>query len=108
MIATDSLKYQRHKEDSARRSRQKSAEGRDIGDIPACADAKLRKKCEADLRTFLETCFPNAFRLGWSEDHILLIAELQRVILSGGFRAIGMPRGTGKSTIVMRAMLWSI
>jgi hypothetical protein len=46
--------------------------------------------------------------LGWCEDHLLLIAELQRVILTGGFRAIGMPRGTGKSTIVMRAMLWAV
>lgn len=101
-------KYQRHKDDSAKRSREKSAAGRDIGDIPGCADDRLRKKCEQSLQTFLEVCFPNAFRLGWSEDHILLIAELQRVILSGGFRAIGMPRGTGKSTIVMRAMLWSI
>jgi len=101
-------RYQRHKEDAAQRSREKSASGRDIGDIPSCADERLRKKCEADLRTFLETCFPNAFRLGWSEDHLLLITELQRVILTGGFRAIGMPRGTGKSTIVMRAMLWAV
>jgi len=101
-------KYAAHKADSAARSREKSASGRDIGDIPSCADVKLRKKCEADLQTFLETCFPNAFRLGWCEDHLLLIAELQRVILTGGFRAIGMPRGTGKSTIVMRAMLWAV
>ena len=101
-------KYAAHKADSAARSREKSASGRDIGDIPSCADVKLRKRCEADLQTFLETCFPNAFRLGWCEDHLLLIAELQRVILTGGFRAIGMPRGTGKSTIVMRAMLWAV
>ena len=107
-IAIDSERYQRHKADAASRSRAKSQSGRDIGDIPSCADLELRAQCEASLRVFLEQCFPQAFRLGWSPDHLLLIAELQRVIESGGFRAIGMPRGTGKSTIIMRAMIWAI
>ncbi|MFN9292425.1 MAG: hypothetical protein ACK6EB_30485, partial [Planctomyces sp.] len=92
----------------AARSRQKSASGRDIGELPPVRDPELRASCESDLRLFLETCFPAAFRLGWCDDHLVLISELQRVIEQGGFRAIGMPRGTGKSTIVMRAMIWAI
>jgi hypothetical protein len=100
--------YEKKKLDSALRSRERSAAGRDIGQIPPCADPALRAKCESCLLTYLTVCFPNAFRLGWSEDHKLLIAELQRVILSGGFRAIGMPRGTGKSTIVVRATIWAV
>lgn len=102
-------RYERHKADAAARSRHKSAEGREIGpELPEVVDPQLRAECEADLRTFLEFCFPMAFRLGWCDDHLVLISELQRVILSGGFRAIGMPRGTGKSSIVMRAMIWAI
>jgi hypothetical protein len=101
-------RYERHKRDMAARSRAKSASGRDIGELPPVRDPELRRQCEGDLRLFLETCFPAAFRLGWCGDHLVLISELQRVVESGGFRAIGMPRGTGKSTIVMRAMLWAI
>jgi hypothetical protein len=101
-------RYERHKQDMAARSRQKSASGRDIGELPPVRDPELRASCESDLRLFLETCFPAAFRLGWCDDHLVLISELQRVIEQGGFRAIGMPRGTGKSTIVMRAMIWAI
>lgn len=100
--------YDRHKAQEAARNRAASAAGRDIGDIPAVTDASLRAACESDLRVFLETCFPAAFRLGWCDDHLLLIEQLQTVIETGGFRAIGMPRGTGKSTIVMRAMIWAV
>jgi len=101
-------RYAKVKREAAARSREASASGRDIGELPAVVEPELRQQCEASLQQFLEICFPMAFRLGWCEDHLVLIAELQRVILSGGFRAIGMPRGTGKSTIVMRAMIWAI
>lgn len=100
--------YERHKADAAKRSRAKSKAGRDIGPLPPVTDPEKRKACETSLQTFLETVFPHAFRLGWCDDHLILINELQKVIESGGFRAIGMPRGTGKSTIVMRAMLWAV
>lgn len=101
-------RYARTKAAMAAKSREASASGREIGELPAVVEPELRQQCEASLQQFLEVCFPMAFRLGWCEDHLVLIAELQRVILSGGFRAIGMPRGTGKSTIVMRAMIWAI
>lgn len=101
-------KYDRHKAQEAARNRASSASGRDIGEIPPVEDLELRAACEKDLRTFLETCFPAAFRLGWCEDHLMLIEQLQAVIEKGGFRAIGMPRGTGKSTIIMRAMIWAV
>ena len=100
--------YERKKQAAALRSREISASGRDIGDIPAVVDADARAACERDLRTFLETCFPRAFSLGWCDDHLVLIQQLQQVIERGGFRAVGMPRGTGKSTIIMRSMIWAI
>jgi len=100
--------YQAHKARAKARSAAQAAAGREIGEIPSVADPELRQQCEDDLRTFLEECFPQAFRLGWSDDHLTLIAELEKVITTGGFRAVGMPRGTGKSTIIMRAMIWAI
>ena len=100
--------YERHKAAARERAAASAKAGRDLGSIPAVVDQELRVRCEDDLQTFLETCFPAAFRLGWSDDHLTLIAELQKVITTGGFRAVGMPRGTGKSTIIMRAMIWAI
>lgn len=101
-------RYAETKRMSAERSRMVATAGRDIGEIPEVVDPEARAACEADLKTFLEVTFPQAFRLGWCDDHLVLIAELQNVIVNGGFRAIGMPRGTGKSSIVMRAMIWAI
>ena len=66
-------RYERHKQDMAARSRQKSASGREIGELPPVRDPELRANCESDLRLFLETCFPAAFRLGWCDDHLVLI-----------------------------------
>jgi hypothetical protein len=100
--------YERHKAAARERAAATAKAGRDLGSIPAVVDQELRVRCEDDLQTFLETCFPAAFRLGWSDDHLTLIAELQKVITTGGFRAVGMPRGTGKSTIIVRAMIWAI
>ena len=108
MVTLSADAYERHKADARARSAAKAAAGRELAEIPDVVDPELRVRCEDDLRTFLEECFPAAFRLGWSDDHLTLIAELQKVILTGGFRAVCMPRGTGKTTIIRRAMIWAI
>lgn len=106
--SADDYDYQKQKEYAAQRSRERSKAGRDIGELPRVANPEQREACRQSLRLFLETYFPKAFRLGWCEDHLVLIDEIERVILNGGFRAVGMPRGTGKTTILARALLWAI
>lgn len=69
---------------------------------------RLRKKCDNSLRIFLEQVFPEVFPLEWSPDHLKVIEDIQERIEHGGLKAIGMPRGSGKTSIVLRAGIWGI
>lgn len=101
----------KQRRDSNAIGRLKSLLGRDITqDYP---DQKLidfgrREACERDLRRFYESYFPNAFNLGWSDDHLKVIARLEEITLSGGLLALAMPRGAGKTTLSVRAALWAL
>jgi hypothetical protein len=101
-------KRRRQKRESANRI---SADGREIGsppDPPTGADAELREKCDESLLFFLETCFPMAFPLAWSNDHLRMIEAIERTVLLGLLKALAMPRGSGKTTLIIRAALWAI
>jgi len=69
---------------------------------------KVRRKCDKSLRYFLAECFPNAFPLAFSQDHERLIQELDDACKLGRLKALALPRGSGKTTIVLRAGLWAI
>lgn len=96
------------------RARQKRYEAKrqlkknDCGPIPAPADPERRERCRRSLRLFLETYFPAAFPLAWSQDHIEVIEKTQTAVVDGGMFAVAMPRGSGKSTIHQRAAIWAI
>lgn len=87
--------------------RQGNTDVRDIGAIPQSVDPIRRADCCADLRLFLETYFPKIFRLGWSDSHLLLIDSIQKAVFEGGLQAIGYPRGSGKTSVCERAVLWA-
>ena len=70
--------------------------------------AEIRRRCDESLRFFLEYCFPAAFRLSWSEDHLRVIGDIERTVILGLLKALAMPRGNGKTTIIIRAALWAI
>lgn len=113
MIATaaDTKKkeqYEAHKQKAAALRRAISAAGKEIGGIPSVFDPERKEACRRDLKLWLEEYCSEAVRLGWSADHLELIQALQDVLLYGGQLAIGMPRGTGKSTIVSLAILWAV
>lgn len=101
-------RYEAHKRRQAQYQRAISAAGREIGEIPAIVDPDRRAKAKTDLKFHLLEYHPRAFRLGFSPDHEELIEALQHVMLHGGKLAIAMPRGTGKTTVVTRAMGWGI
>lgn len=44
--------------DAARRSAERSLEGRDIGELPAVEDEGRKERCRLDFRLFCETYFP--------------------------------------------------
>lgn len=88
-----------------------NAAGREIGsppDPPTGDAALMREQCEESLRFFLEYCFPLAFPLAWSDDHLRLIDAIEKAGLLGMLKALAMPRGSGKTTLIIRAGLWLI
>jgi hypothetical protein len=86
-----------------------SRTARDIAeDYPESGDLETREACEKDLRRFCEHYFPAAFPLAWSSDHLLVLERMQEVVLGGGLFALAMPRGSGKTTISVKAAIWSL
>ncbi|MBX3448211.1 MAG: phage terminase large subunit family protein [Planctomycetaceae bacterium] len=100
--------YERHKRDAAARQAALSAAGRAIPELPPVANPKRRSAAKQDLGKFLLTYFPKAFPLKWSKDHESIIAKVKQAVLSGGLFAMAMPRGSGKTTVCERAILWAV
>ena len=100
--------YNNRKARAAARDRAESAAGKDIGELPAVRDPKRRKRCERDLLRYLLTYFKESFPLDFSTDQLDFITAIQEAVLSGGSRAQAMPRGSGKTTIILAACCWAI
>jgi hypothetical protein len=98
--------YKKHRSNQAEKSRDQSTEARDIGPPPKCKNKKRRDSCERDLRKYLLTYYPESFPLPFSEDHERILLEIQSKALEGGLKAIAMSRGSGKTTILLRAINW--
>lgn len=102
------MSYEDHKRKAAERQAEQSASGRDIGEIPKVKNKRRRNKAIKSLRIFLETYFPNAFPIAWSRDHVKMIKLIESAVRDGGLQAVAMPRGSGKSTICSRAVIWAL
>jgi hypothetical protein len=100
--------YAKHRADMADRQRTKSQQGRDIGALPPVVDPARREACREDLGKFLKTYFPGTFRHDWSAVHLRLIELIQIVVLVGALLAMGIPRGWGKTSLCVRAVIWAI
>ena len=79
----------------------------DIAPIPKVANRRRRNRCKKSLRLFAETYFPERFTLKWSPDHLDFISHLEDRITEGGYKAQAMPRGSGKSSLVIPAAEWA-
>ena len=99
--------YEEIKEAARKRAAEASASGRDIGKIPEIRNPARREKCRKNLKLFLETYFPQTFKLAWSIDHLDIIKEIERGIINGGFQSESAPRGTGKTSILERAGIFA-
>lgn len=99
--------YSRHRDKMAAASRDRSAAGREIGELPKVKDPKRRARCSKSLKQFLETYFTGRFTLVWSADHVKVITKIERAIVSGGLFALSMARGSGKTTICEGAILFA-
>lgn len=101
--------YERKKTREAARQRKKSRDSREIStDCPNCTDPKTRDRIVKNLKFALLTLFPKRFNLEFSQDHCDFIADIERTIRTGGQLASAMPRGTGKTSILVCAVIWAI
>ena len=103
-----SLDYESVRADAARRSSERSLEGRDIGELPAVEDQERKESCRNDFKLFCETYFPEVYQLKWSDDHLRAIAKIQKSVLEGGLFALAMSRGSGKSALTETAAIWAM
>ena len=102
------LGYDAYRERKARESREQSLAGREIGPLPEVADPERKRACARDFRAFCERYFPATFHLAWSDDHLKVIAKIERAVLEGGLFAMAMPRGSGKTSLCETACLWAL
>ncbi|MCG3181855.1 MAG: hypothetical protein BIFFINMI_04290 [Phycisphaerae bacterium] len=100
--------YEAQKARAANRAASMSATGREVGEIPDAADPGRKALASSDFKYFCEAYFPQAFTLPWSNDHLKVIAKIERAVLAGGLFAHAMPRGSGKTTLTETACIWAI
>lgn len=100
--------YAAKREASRARNAEASVTGRDIGPIPDVADPQRRGGATVSFRAFCESYFPQTFCLAWSEDHLRVIAKIERSVKEGGLFAVAMPRGSGKTSLVEAAVIWAV
>lgn len=89
------------------RTRSVRAKGRDIV-VPEVVDDERRSACELDLVLFCTTYLACVFKKPFCEDHISILQELERKILYGGLKAFAAPRGWGKDSLLLAAIVWAI
>lgn len=96
--------YHARRNASVRKSRN------DIGELPAVVDPARRERCRLDFLAFLEEYCKteDKFDKPFSKMHLDVISSIQRTVLEGGQLAMALPRGTGKSSLLERAILWSL
>lgn len=106
---TGDLTYDIKRIASAERERRISHQRREIAHLcPPCKCIKTRAKIKRSLRCALETLWPARFNLKWGDDHLEFIKDIECTIKLGGQLARAMPRGTGKTSILLCAVIWAV
>jgi len=108
VVAND---YQSHRDAMRRRSRALTAADQELGDIPKPKDRKRRDAALADFGEFLTVYFrgpDSRFYAPFSADHKRVIKYVQHTVETSDPMVVGMPRGSGKTTILELAPVWAI
>lgn len=102
------MSYTTRKEREAARQRDQARAARDIAPLPRCKDRRLKRRCVRSLRVFGEQCFAMKLDRCNSPDHLKAIAKMQSAIENGDLFALSMPRGSGKTTWIIIAVIWAL
>lgn len=106
--SVDQTAYTRKKEHERLRQRAIAEAGRDIGPIPDVADPPRRMAAAASLRTHLETYHSETYNRVWASYHHAMFARIEAAIFEGGWFAVAVPRGGGKTAICEGAVEWAL
>lgn len=104
----DQTAYRRDLDYDTEYHRKRSAIGRDIGSIPACADPARRCAASKSLRVHLETYRAHVFTCPWASYHYRLIDLCEEAVEAGGWFAMAVPRGGGKTMICEGLVEWCV
>jgi hypothetical protein len=102
------IDYVESRRRKAQRERAATKTAQDIAPIPEVEDYPRRQACGESFQRFCETYFPAAFHRAWSDDHLRVIAKIEKAVREGGLFAFAMPRGSGKTTLARTASLWAV
>ncbi len=86
---------------------KKNAAGRDL-QLPPCKDPDRRALCELDIFDWLRTYFPKAFYRPFTDQQKEIVRVIQACATDRMTQAIAAPRGSGKSVIARRVILFMI
>lgn len=91
------------------RTRNRTAAGADVGDIPKCADPERRAAASVSSEAFARTYFPaTTGKYPMSPDHVGMYQIMQAATEEGGQFVNVFPRGFGKSTSAEVHCLWAV
>lgn len=88
--------------------RESRETARDVGRHQHTQAIERKKRYQNDLLAFIADCFRQAVPLAMSDAHLVFIRQLQDSILHGGTYAVALPRGYGKTTIIVIAAIWAL
>jgi hypothetical protein len=71
-------------------------------------DLARRARADDDFQFYCETYYPQLFTLEWSQDHLRVIKKIERVVKYNETLAIAMPRGSGKTSFCIVAVIWAL
>ena len=81
----------------------------EIGDIPLPANPERRESCRHNLPLFLKTYFPETFTRPFCPASLRFLADVESILTDSGGnkKVIAMPRGGGKSSMLLDSLLWA-
>jgi len=91
--------YEKTKAIAKAKSKEQSAIGQEIGDIPPPKNQSRRDRGRTDAEFFHLSYFPQRFSLNFGRAHLAAIKTLADCSERGGLHAFSMMRGGGKTSI---------
>lgn len=100
---SESAGYDDFRASQALLSRERSKQGREIGELPEVVNPERRARALDDSVFFYQTYFPNIFKLPFGRPHYQAIEELDYCMENGGQFALAFMRGGGKTALARAA-----